>query len=64
MTMRNLGVIGLGLIGGSMAIDLKRKGFAQTVLGVDADPVNAAAAEKIGLVDRLVALRSVSTRVM
>ena len=54
--MKNLGVIGLGLIGGSMAIDLKRKGFAQTVLGVDADPVNAAAAEKIGLVDRVVSL--------
>lgn len=52
--MKTLGVIGLGLIGGSMAIDLKRKGFAQTILGVDADPVNAAAAEKIGLVDRVV----------
>ena len=52
--MKNLGVIGLGLIGGSMAIDLKRKGFAQTVLGVDADPVNAAAAEKIGLMDKVV----------
>jgi prephenate dehydrogenase len=52
--MKNLGVIGLGLIGGSMAIDLKRKGFAQTILGVDADPVNAAAAEKIGLVDKVV----------
>ena len=37
-----------------MAIDLKRKGFAQTIIGVDADPVNAAAAEKIGLVDRVV----------
>ena len=52
--MKKLGVIGLGLIGGSMAIDLKRKGFAQTILGVDADPVNASAAEKIGLVDRVV----------
>ena len=52
--MKTLGVIGLGLIGGSMAIDLKRKGFAQTILGVDADPVNASAAEKIGLVDRVV----------
>jgi prephenate dehydrogenase len=52
--MKKLGVIGLGLIGGSMAIDLKRKGFAQTILGVDADSVNAAAAEKIGLVDRVV----------
>jgi prephenate dehydrogenase len=54
--MKNLGIIGLGLIGGSMAIDLKRKGFAQAVLGVDADPVNAAAAERIGLVDRVVTL--------
>ena len=49
-----IGVIGLGLIGGSMAIDLKRRGFACDVLGVDADPVNAAAAEKIGLVDEAV----------
>lgn len=39
-----------------MAIDLKRKGFASQVLGVDNDPVNAAAAEKIGLVDRVVSL--------
>ena len=49
-----LGVIGLGLIGGSMAIDLKRRGFAAEVLGVDADPVNASAAEKMGLVDRVI----------
>ena len=51
------GVIGLGLIGGSMAIDLKRKGFAQEVLGVEADPLNAAAAQKIGLADRVVPLQ-------
>ena len=37
-----------------MAIDLKRKGFAEEVFGVEAEPVNAAAAEKIGLVDRIV----------
>lgn len=49
-----VGIIGLGLIGGSMAIDLKRKGFADEVFGVEAEPVNAAAAEKIGLVDRIV----------
>lgn len=48
-----VGIIGLGLIGGSMAIDLKRKGFADEVLGVEAEPVNAAAAVKIGLVDRV-----------
>lgn len=51
-----VGVIGLGLIGGSIAIDLKRRGFAETVLGVEADPVNAAAAEKIGLVDKVIGL--------
>ena len=51
-----IGVIGLGLIGGSMAIDLKRKGFAQKVMGVEADPVNAAAAMQIGLVDEIVTL--------
>ena len=52
-----VGVIGLGLIGGSMAIDLKRKGFAQEVLGVEAEPLNAAAAQKIGLADRVVPLQ-------
>lgn len=50
----NVGIIGLGLIGGSIAIDLKRKGYAQQVLGVEADSVNASAALKIGLVDRIV----------
>ncbi len=56
LLIMKVGVIGLGLIGGSMAIDLKRKGFAEEILGVENEPVNAAAAEKIGLVDRVVAL--------
>lgn len=50
----DVGIIGLGLIGGSIAIDLKRKGYAHQVLGVEADSVNASAALKIGLVDRIV----------
>lgn len=37
-----------------MAIDLKRRGFAGTVLGVETDPVNAAAARKMELVDEVV----------
>ena len=49
-----VGIIGLGLIGGSMAIDLKRRGFAGEVLGVENDPVSAEAARTIGLVDRVV----------
>ena len=52
----NIGIIGLGLIGGSMAIDLKRRGFAQQVMGVEAEPVNASAALSIGLADHVVSL--------
>ena len=33
-----------------MAVDLKRRGFAQEVVGVEAEPVNASAAKAIGLV--------------
>ena len=49
-----IGIIGLGLIGGSMAIDLKRRGFASRILGVESDPVNAAAALKMGLADEII----------
>ena len=52
--MRTVGVIGLGLIGGSLALDLKRRGYAQTVLGVEKDPVAAQAALTIGLADEVV----------
>ena len=48
-----VGVIGLGLIGGSMALDLKRRGFAGKTLGVEKDPVAAEAAKTIGLVDEV-----------
>lgn len=51
-----VGVIGLGLIGGSMAIDLKRRSFAERVLGVEEDPVHASAAMSIGLADEIVPL--------
>ena len=37
-----------------MAIDLKRRGFASKVLGVESEPVNAAAALKMGLCDEVV----------
>ena len=39
-----------------MAIDLKRRGFAGRVVGVENDPLHASAAEKIGLVDEIVSL--------
>lgn len=55
--MKTVGVIGLGLIGGSMALDLRRRGFASKVLGVEADSVAAEAALTIGLVDKVVDLK-------
>ena len=48
-----VGIIGLGLIGGSMAIDLKRRGFAERVIGVENDPVAAMAALKMELADEI-----------
>lgn len=44
----------MGLIGGSMAIDLKKRGFADRVVGVESDALHAAAAKDIGLVDEVV----------
>jgi len=44
-------VVGIGLMGGSMAIDLKRRGYARHVIGVDRDRLHAATALRIGLVD-------------
>lgn len=49
----NVGIIGLGLIGGSMALDLKRRGFADRITGVEDVPVNADAALRLGLCDEL-----------
>jgi prephenate dehydrogenase len=48
-----LTIIGLGLIGGSIAIDLRRSGFASHVVGIDANPENAETALGRGLVDEI-----------
>ncbi len=50
-------IIGTGLIGGSMAIALKEKGFAHHVTGVDANADHAAKALALGLVDTILPLR-------
>jgi len=48
-----LTVIGLGLIGGSMAIDLRKAGFAHEITGVDTNPENEQEALRLGIVDRI-----------
>lgn len=50
-------VIGTGLIGGSMALALKQKGFAQKVIGVDANVAHAQRALELQLVDEISGLK-------
>ena len=46
-------IIGLGLIGGSMAIDLRKAGLATMLVGVDNNAVHAKRAMELGLVDEV-----------
>jgi len=49
-------IIGLGLIGGSMAIDLKKRKYTDYIYGVDQNNLHAHTALKISLVDEIVSL--------
>lgn len=49
-------IIGLGLIGGSIAIDLRKSGFATQLIGVDQNEKHAKRALEIGLVDNISSL--------
>ncbi|MEQ8245605.1 prephenate dehydrogenase [Fulvivirga sp.] len=44
-------VIGTGLIGGSMALDLKKRRLATTVWGVDKNSIHLAKALEVGIID-------------
>jgi prephenate dehydrogenase len=46
-------IIGLGLIGGSMAITLRKEGVATTLFGIDRNEANASKALELGLVDEI-----------
>lgn len=46
-----VGIIGLGLIGGSLAISLKQRGFATKIIGVDKNEVHLKEANELGFVD-------------
>ena len=51
-----LAVIGIGLMGGSLALTLKRKGFVSNVIGVDSNTKHQAEALELGLVDEIMSL--------
>ncbi|TDW96520.1 prephenate dehydrogenase [Dinghuibacter silviterrae] len=44
-------IVGTGLIGGSMALTLKEKGFAERVIGVDSSLVHLQKARELGIID-------------
>ncbi|RFM28754.1 prephenate dehydrogenase [Deminuibacter soli] len=52
-----ISIIGIGLIGGSMALTLKEKGFVTTTIGVDNNPVHEQKALELGLVDKVLPLK-------
>jgi len=54
----NVTVIGLGLIGGSIAKDLRKNRFASEIIGVDSNSAHAKMAEKLGLVDQVLPLEA------
>ena len=56
MKPKAVAVVGLGLIGGSLALRLKRDGLAGKVTGVDANPEHARIAVERGLVDEVLPL--------
>lgn len=54
--MKIVTIIGLGLIGGSAARDLRREGFASSIIGVEQNPYHASTALELGLVDEVLPL--------
>ena len=54
-----VGVIGLGLIGGSAALSLKKRGFAEKVIGVDHNEEHTRQALDLGIADEIQSLDQV-----
>jgi prephenate dehydrogenase len=51
--IQTLVVVGVGLIGGSFALALKRAGLVERVVGVDREPDNLLRAQALGVVDAI-----------
>ena len=49
--IRKLAIVGLGLIGGSLAVDIRRLGLATEIIGYDSNPENCSKALELKLVD-------------
>lgn len=51
-------VVGLGLIGGSIARDLRKSGLASKIIGVDKNEVHGDVAVRLGIVDKVSSLEA------
>ncbi len=52
MTLNQITLIGVGLIGGSFVLDLKRHRLARTIIGIDTNPTNLDRALERRVIDR------------
>ncbi|MFM1780471.1 MAG: hypothetical protein RJB49_765, partial [Bacteroidota bacterium] len=53
MASHKVGIIGIGLIGGSIALGLRKSGWASEIVGIDTNPEHQKKAIALGLVDRI-----------
>ena len=56
MQRKQIAIVGTGLIGGSLALQLNEKGLASNIIGVDANKQHAERALEMGLVDEVLEL--------
>ncbi|KYP13423.1 prephenate dehydrogenase [Flavihumibacter sp. CACIAM 22H1] len=57
MERKRIAIVGVGLIGGSLALQLNEKGMAAGIVGVEANPEHALKAVELGLVDEVLPLK-------
>jgi prephenate dehydrogenase len=63
MESKKVGIIGIGLIGGSIAKALRTSGWASELIGIDANPEHAKKALSLRLVDEILPLEAAIERV-
>ena len=56
MERKKIAIVGVGLIGGSLALQLNEKGMAAGIIGVEKSSEHAARAVELGLVDEVLVM--------
>jgi prephenate dehydrogenase len=62
MERKKITIVGVGLIGGSMALQMNNKGLAAGIIGVENSASHAAKALELGLVDEILPLEAAITQ--